>query len=186
MDSTHSFSRFSVFLLLAFLSLPLALARSEKSDMYKKWIEEDVRWIISDRECSEFMELSTDKQRDQFIEAFWSRRDPTPGTPENEFKEEHYRRIAYSNVHFANGVPGWKTDRGRVYIVYGTPNEIRDLRSTTIQVTGANDNSDYPTQIWRYHHLGGSSRDLTVPFTDTCRCGDYTLGIDLFKEREPR
>jgi len=159
--------------------LPFVLARSEKADVYKKWLEEDVRWIITDSERSEFMRLSTDKQRDQFVEAFWLRRDPTPGTPENEFKEEHYRRIAYSNIHFASGVPGWKTDRGRVYIVYGPPDEI-DTQP------GKNGNSNYPTQIWRYHLLKGASRDLTVPFMDTCRCGDYRLGIDLFKEHEPR
>src|SRR5208282_599225 len=91
----------------------------ELSKTYRKWLDEDVRWIITDQERSAFMQLSNDEERDQFIEAFWQRRDPTPDTEENEFKEEHYRRIAYANEHYAAGIPGWKTDRGRMYIVFG-------------------------------------------------------------------
>ena len=98
--------------------------KQELGKSYKKWLDEDVRWIISDEERSAFLQLSNDEERDSFIEAFWQRRDPTPDTPENEFKEEHYRRIAYANEHFAAGIPGWKTDRGRMYIVYGPPDEI--------------------------------------------------------------
>jgi GWxTD domain-containing protein len=85
----------------------------ELSKTYRKWLDEDVRWIITDEERSAFMQLSNDEERDQFIEAFWQRRDPTPDTEENEFKEEHYRRIAYANEHYAAGIPGWKSDRGR-------------------------------------------------------------------------
>jgi GWxTD domain-containing protein len=98
--------------------------KQEVSGSYKKWLDEDVRWIITDEERSAFRQLSNDEERDQFIEAFWQRRDPTPDTIENEFKEEHYRRIAYSNEHFAAGIPGWKTDRGRMYIMYGPADEI--------------------------------------------------------------
>ena len=96
----------------------------ELSKTYRKWLDEDVRWIITDQERSAFMQLSNDEERDQFIEAFWQRRDPTPDTEENEFKEEHYRRIAYANEHFAAGIPGWKSDRGRIYIVFGPADEI--------------------------------------------------------------
>jgi len=91
----------------------------ELSKTYKKWLDEDVRWIITDEEQKAFKLLSNDEERDQFIEAFWQRRDPTPDTIENEFKEEHYRRMAYANEHFAAGIPGWKTDRGRIYVMYG-------------------------------------------------------------------
>jgi len=171
-------------LLASFCSLTVSSAQSGKPYVYQKWLEEDVHWIITAHERSEFMNLSTDQQRDRFVEAFWSRRDPTPGTPENEFKEEHYRRLAYSNTNFASGVPGWKTDRGRVYIVYGQPDEISTRPSPTPQQTPANAGSSYPTQIWRYHRLDGTSHDLTVPFVDNCRCGDYQLKIDLFKEHE--
>jgi GWxTD domain-containing protein len=96
----------------------------ELSKTYRKWLDEDVRWIITDQERSAFMQLSNDEERDQFIEAFWQRRDPTPDTEENEYKEEHYRRIAYANEHYAAGIPGWKTDRGHMYIVFGPPDEI--------------------------------------------------------------
>src|SRR4030095_11211581 len=98
--------------------------KQELSKTYKKWLDEDVRWIITDEERGAFKQLSNDEERDQFIEAFWARRDPTPDTGENEFKEEHYRRIAYANEHFPAGIPGWKTDRGRIYIVFGKADEI--------------------------------------------------------------
>src|SRR5204862_812683 len=98
--------------------------KQELSKTYKKWLEQDVVWIITDEERSAFKLLSNDEERDNFIEAFWQRRDPTPDTVENEFKEEHYRRIAYANEHFAAGIPGWKSDRGRIYIVYGPADEI--------------------------------------------------------------
>ena len=96
----------------------------ELSKTYKKWLDEDVRWIITDEERAAFKQLSNDEERDNFIEQFWLRRDPTPDTAENEYKEEHYRRIAYANEHFAAGVPGWRTDRGRIYIMYGKADEI--------------------------------------------------------------
>src|ERR1039457_6551913 len=90
---------------------------------YTKWVSEDVAYIIRDDERAAFGRLQSDAEREHFIEQFWLRRDPTPGTVENEFKEEHYRRIAYTNEHYATSVPGWKTDRGRIYIVYGPPDE---------------------------------------------------------------
>ncbi|MFZ2083622.1 MAG: GWxTD domain-containing protein, partial [Candidatus Sulfotelmatobacter sp.] len=96
----------------------------ELSKTYKKWLNEDVVWIITDQERAAFKQLSNDEERDNFIEAFWQRRDPTPDTEENEYKEEHYRRIAYANEHFAAGIPGWKTDRGRMYIMYGPADEV--------------------------------------------------------------
>src|ERR1700684_3488672 len=96
----------------------------ELATPYKKWLEEEVPYIISDEERSAFLQLQTNEEREQFIEGFWQRRDPTPDTVENEFKEEHYRRIAYANERFASGVPGWSTDRGRIYIIWGPPDEI--------------------------------------------------------------
>src|SRR5271165_1115500 len=116
-------TRFLAALLLVFLCLPVP-ANGNSQKPYAKWLDEDVRWIVTDRERAEFLKLSSDDDRDKFIESFWSRRNPNPGAQENVFKEEHYRRIAYSNIHFASGVPGWRTDRGRVYIVYGPPDEI--------------------------------------------------------------
>jgi GWxTD domain-containing protein len=88
-------------------------------EIYKKWLREDVAWIITDQERIDYTKLSTDKERDDFVVAFWEHRNPTPGSSENKFKAEHYRRLAYANTHFAAGVPGWRTDRGRIYILYG-------------------------------------------------------------------
>src|SRR5580704_13564454 len=96
----------------------------ELATPYKKWLEEEVPYIITDEERSAFLQLQTNEEREQFIEAFWQRRDPTPDTVENEFKEEHYRRIAYTNERFSSGIPGWRTDRGRIYIMWGPPDEI--------------------------------------------------------------
>jgi GWxTD domain-containing protein len=98
--------------------------KQELSKTYKKWLDEDVVYIISDEERKAFKQLSNDEERDQFIEAFWQRRNPNPDSEDNEYKEDHYRRIEYANEHFAAGVPGWKTDRGRIYIMYGAADEI--------------------------------------------------------------
>ena len=98
--------------------------RRELETPYRKWLSEDVSYIITDEERAAFKRLSTDEEREQFIEQFWLRRDPTPDTAENEFKEEHYRRIAYANERYASGIPGWKTDRGRIYITFGPADEI--------------------------------------------------------------
>src|SRR5689334_19072299 len=97
--------------------------KKEKSNTFKKWIEEDVAYIITPEERKAWNKLQTDEEREQFIEAFWRRRDPDPDTEVNEYLEEHYERIAYANQHFSSGIPGWKTDRGRIYIMYGPPNE---------------------------------------------------------------
>ena len=104
--------------------------KKELMTPYKKWLDEDVIYIITDEERRVFKNLSTDEEREQFIEQFWLRRDPTPDTVENEFKEEHYRRIAYANERYASGIPGWRTDRGRIYITYGPPDEIDDHSSS--------------------------------------------------------
>jgi len=131
--------------------------KQELSSTYKKWLNEDVRWIISPEELSAFKQLSNDEERDQFIEQFWLRRDPTPDTPENEFKEEHYRRIAYANEHFAAGKPGWMTDRGRIYIIFGPPDEIDSHPSggdyQRPMEEGGGETSTYPFEDWRYRYI---------------------------------
>jgi GWxTD domain-containing protein len=94
------------------------------SRVLRRWLDEDVAYIITSEERSAFKHLKTDEEREQFIESFWLRRDPTPDTIDNEYKDDHFQRIAYANEHFASGIPGWKTDRGRIYIMYGKPDEI--------------------------------------------------------------
>ena len=154
----------------------------ELSKTYKKWLNEDVVWIITDEERAAFKQLSNDEERDNFIEAFWQRRDPTPDTEENEYKEEHYRRIAYANEHFAAGIPGWKTDRGRIYIMYGPADEIDSHPSggTYERPTeeGGGETSTFPFEDWRYRYLEGIGQEVIIEFVDSCMCGDYHMTID--------
>ncbi len=154
----------------------------ELSKTYRKWLDEDVRWIITDEEKSAFMQLSNDEERDQFIEAFWQRRDPTPDTEENEFKEEHYRRIAYANEHFPAGIPGWKTDRGRTYIVFGPADEIESHPSggsyERPMDEGGGETSTFPFETWRYRYLEGIGQEVIIEFVDSCMCGDYHMTMD--------
>jgi GWxTD domain-containing protein len=156
--------------------------KQEVSGAYKKWLDEDVRWIITDEERSAFKQLSNDEERDQFIEAFWQRRDPTPDTIENEFKEEHYRRIAYANEHFAAGIPGWKSDRGRMYIMYGPADEIDSHPSGGTyerpMEEGGGETSTFPFEDWRYRYLEGIGQEVIIEFVDTCMCGDYHMTMD--------
>lgn len=159
--------------------------KQELSGTYKKWLNEDVRYIITPEELSAFKQLSNDEERDNFIEQFWLRRDPTPDTVENEYKEEHYRRIAYANEHFAAGKAGWRTDRGRTYIVFGPPDEI-DAHPSGGQYNrpveeGGGETSTFPFETWRYRYiegLGTHSQEVMIEFVDTCMCGDYHMTID--------
>ena len=156
--------------------------KQELSRPYKKWLEEDVVWIITDEERAAFKQLSNDEERDNFIEAFWQRRDPTPDTEENEYKEEHYQRIAYANEHFAAGVPGWKTDRGRIYIVFGKPDEIDSHPSGGTyerpMEEGGGETSTFPFEDWRYRYIEGIGQEVIMEFVDTCMCGEYHMTLD--------
>jgi GWxTD domain-containing protein len=156
--------------------------KQEVSKTYKKWLEEDVVWIITDEERAAFKQLSNDEERDNFIEAFWQRRDPTPDTEENEYKEEHYQRIAYANEHFAAGVPGWRTDRGRIYIVYGKPDEIDSHPSGGAyerpMEEGGGETSTFPFEDWRYRYIDGIGQEVIIEFVDTCMCGEFHMTLD--------
>jgi GWxTD domain-containing protein len=172
------------------ISIPAGSQRADESNKsapnlplkYQRWLQEEVPYIITDTERADFKKLSTDDQREQFVYQFWERRNPTPGSAENEFKEEYYRRIAYANVHWAANISGWKTDRGRIYILYGPPDEI----------------DSHPQggfEMWRYRHIQeyappkqvivqGKTElkaqtieraNVIMKFVDACRCGDYRL-----------
>ncbi len=145
-----------------------AEVRSDLTGPYRKWVDEDVIYIIAPEERVVFLGLRTDTEREQFIEQFWLRRDPTPDTPKNEAKEEHYRRIAYANERFALGVPGWQTDRGRIYITLGPPDEIESHPSGTGGETS-------PWEEWRYRRVGNLQRPAEYLFVDRNRDGEYTL-----------
>jgi GWxTD domain-containing protein len=133
---------------------------------YDKWLRAEVVYIIDDAERAAFQNLTTNAERDCFIEQFWLRRDPTPGTSANEFKDEHYRRIAYAGKHFAtaSGAPGWQTDRGHIYIVYGPPDEIDSHPKAS---------HPYAVELWLYRHLEGIGDNSTITFVDKTGRGDY-------------
>jgi len=159
-----------------------AKLRKELETPYKKWLNEDVVYIITDEERTAFHRLNTDEEREQFIEQFWLRRDPTPDTIENEFKEEHYRRIAYANERYASGIPGWKTDRGRIYITYGPPDEIDSHPSggsyERPMEEGGGETSTYPFETWRYRYIEGIGNDINIEFVDPTMSGEYHMTMD--------
>ncbi len=156
--------------------------RKELETPYRKWLNEDVTYIITDEERAAFKRLSTDEEREQFIEQFWLRRDPSPDTAENEFKEEHYRRIAYANERFASGIPGWKTDRGRIYITYGPPDENESHPSggsyERPYEEGGGTTSTYPFEKWRYRWIEGIGTDIIIEFVDPTMTGEYRMTMD--------
>jgi GWxTD domain-containing protein len=159
-----------------------AQLKKELETPWKKWLDEDVTYIITDEERKAFKQMSTDDEREQFVEQFWLRRDPTPDTVENEFKEEHYRRIAYANEHYASGIPGWKTDRGRIYITFGPPDEIDshpsggDYERPTAE--GGGETTTYPFEDWRYRYIEGIGNNIEIEFVDTTLSGEYHMTMD--------
>ncbi len=156
--------------------------KQELKGSYKTWVEQDVKWIITDEELSAFKHLSNDEERDQFIENFWLRRNPNPDSPENTYREEHYSRIAYANEHFAAGKSGWRTDRGHIYIAYGKPDSIDSHPSggsyDRPMEEGGGNTSTFPFETWHYRYLEGIGDNIDIEFVDTCMCGDYHMTID--------
>lgn len=149
---------------------------------WKKWLDQDVVWIISDQEVQAFKSLKNDEEREQFVENFWLRRNPNPESPDNEFREQHYARIAYANEHYAAGKPGWKTDRGHIYIAYGKPDSIDSHPSggnyeRPIE-EGGGSTSTFPFEVWHYRYLEGVGDNIDLEFVDSCNCGDYHFTID--------
>jgi GWxTD domain-containing protein len=196
--SYKSLSRLSVVLLaLAFLVTP-SLAQKKKNDnqnpdprerernvkpelkrVYKDWLEKDVAYIITDEERKAFRKLETDDERERFIEEFWRRRDPDPDTDENEYREEYYERIAYANEHFASGIPGWKTDRGRIYIMYGKPDEKESHPAggpyEREPYEGGGQTTTYPFERWFYRYLPGIGSGIEIEFVDPTGSGEYRI-----------
>lgn len=153
--------------------------RRELDEIYKRWLEEDVRWIITEEERNAFKKLETDEEREQFIEQFWLRRDPNPDTVENEYREEYYRRIAYANQHFSSGIPGWKTDRGRIYIMFGPPDSIESHPSGGSYQRpfweGGGTTSTFPFEIWFYRYIEGVGSGIEIEFVDPTMSGEYRI-----------
>lgn len=160
----------------------MSRALKELDAQYKQWLNEDVVYIIAPEERTAFLQLNTSEEREQFIEQFWLRRSGNPDLPENDFKEEHYRRIAYANEHFASGIPGWRTDRGRTYIIWGPADEV-DSHPTggtydRPMEEGGGSTSTYPWETWRYRYLEGLGNNIILEFVDPSGSGEYHLTMD--------
>jgi GWxTD domain-containing protein len=162
------------------------IVRDNGKSPYNAWLQQDVVWIISDEERASFKLLKNDEERDQFIEAFWLRRDPTPDTFENEYKEEHYRRIVFANNHFSTIIPGWKSDRGRMYIMFGPPDEVESYATRDQDNTPGEDPSSYPLEVWHYNYIEGIGEKVGLEFVDACKCGDYHMANTRARNGELR
>jgi GWxTD domain-containing protein len=153
--------------------------KPELNKIYKEWLNRDVAYIITDREREAFKKLVTDEEREQFIEAFWRRRDPDPDTDENEFKEEYYERIAHANEKFASGIPGWKTDRGRIYIMFGKPDSVESHPAggnyERPMYHGGGNTSTYPFETWFYRYIEGVGSGIEIEFVDPTGSGEYRI-----------
>ena len=153
--------------------------KPELKKAYKDWLDKDVAYIITDEERKAFRKLETDDERERFIEEFWRRRDPDPDTDENEFREEYYERIAYTNEHYASGIPGWKTDRGRIYITWGKPDEVETHPSggtyNRESYEGGGSTSTYPFERWFYRYLPGVGSGIEIEFVDPTGSGEYRI-----------
>ena len=153
--------------------------KPELKKAYKDWLDKDVTYIITDEEKKAFKKLATDDERERFIEEFWRRRDPDPDTDENEFKEEYYERIAYANENFASGIPGWKTDRGRIWIMYGKPDgrETHPMGGSYDRPSyeGGGNTSTYPFETWFYRYIPGVGSGIEIEFVDPTGSGEYRI-----------
>src|SRR6266700_2216529 len=154
----------------------------ELDSAYRQWLTEDVTYIISPDERNAFLQLDTNEEREQFIEQFWLRRSNNPDLPDNDFKEEHYRRIAYANEHYASGIPGWKTDRGRMYIMWGPADEVESHPTGGTydrpMEEGGGSTSTYPWETWRWRYLEGIGENVIIEFVDPSGSGEYHMTMD--------
>src|SRR6202165_1563738 len=157
-------------------------ALKELDKTYKEWLNEDVTYIISPDERNAFLQLDTNEEREQFIEQFWLRRSSNPDLPDNDFKEEHYRRIAYTNEHYASGIPGWKTDRGRMYIMWGPADEVESHPTGGTydrpMQEGGGSTTTYPWETWRYRYMEGIGENVIWEFVDPSGSGEFRLTMD--------
>lgn len=153
--------------------------KPELKEAYKRWLSTDVDYIITKEEKRAFLALQTDEERENFIENFWRRRDPSPDTEENEYREEYYERIAYANEKFTSGIPGWKTDRGRIYIAWGKPDSIESHPSGGAydrpSYEGGGSTTTYPFEIWFYRHLDNVGDGIEIEFVDPTGTGEYRI-----------
>jgi len=155
---------------------------AKESPPFNTWLAEEAIYIITKEERDAFLRLTTNEEREQFIEEFWRRRNPDPDSPENTYREEHYRRIAYANERFSSGLPGWKTDRGHMYILWGPPDEIDSHPAGGAYdrppEQGGGSTTTYPWELWRYRHLEDIGENIELEFVDPSGSGEYHLTMD--------
>ncbi|CAN5355776.1 hypothetical protein BH20ACI1_BH20ACI1_29840 [soil metagenome] len=160
--------------------------KKENNKIYQKWINEDVAYIITGDEKKAYKALKTDEERENFIENFWRRRDPNPDTEENEYREEYFERIAYANEHYASGIPGWKTDRGRIYIAWGKPDGVESHPSggsyDRPSYEGGGSTTTYPFETWFYRHLDGVGDGIEIEFVDPTGTGEYRIARNAYEK----
>src|SRR5580765_4669331 len=156
--------------------------KSEKNDVFKRWADEDVPYILTPAERRAFFELRTNEEKENFIATFWRNHDPNPDTEENEYREEYYQRIAYVNEHFASGIPGWRTDRGRIYITWGKADSVEAHPSggsyDRPSYEGGGSTTTYPFEIWFYRHLDNVGDGIEIEFVDPTGSGEYRIARD--------
>lgn len=154
----------------------------ELAGPYKAWLNGPISYIISPEERDAFLHLQTNEERENFIEAFWERRNPDPGSGDNTYRDDFYRRIAYTNEHYSSGIPGWKTDRGRIYIMWGPPDEVEAHPAggpyERPPSEGGGETSTYPFEDWTYHYLPGIGENVQLEFVDPSGSGEYHLTMD--------
>jgi GWxTD domain-containing protein len=162
--------------------VPATKKLRKEGSAYKDWPDKEVKWIITDEERQAFKLLTNDEEREQFVESFWYRRNPAPESPENEFRDEYYRRVLYANERFSSGILGSMTDRGHIYIVYGPPDEIESHPSGGTYDfpvgQGGGSTQTFPFELWRYRYIEDVGQDIVIEFVDPCSCGDYYMTID--------
>ena len=156
--------------------------KPEPNKAFKEWVTKDVPYILTDAERRAFAALKTDEERENFINTFWNNRDPNPETEENEYRDEYYERIAYANEHFSSGIPGWRTDRGRIYITRGKPDSIEAHPSggqyDRPSYEGGGSTTTYPFETWFYRHIDGVGDGIEVEFVDPTGTGEYRISRD--------
>ncbi|MEP6947368.1 MAG: GWxTD domain-containing protein [Acidobacteriota bacterium] len=154
-------------------------ARTEPDTAFKRWLNQDAVYIITPSERKAFELLKTDQERENFIDTFWRIRDPDPETEVNEYREAYYERMAYVNEHFSSGIPGWKTDRGRIYLMWGKPDSIESHPSggsyDRPSYEGGGSTTTYPFETWFYRHMDGPGDGVEIEFVDPTGTGEYRL-----------
>jgi GWxTD domain-containing protein len=156
--------------------------RREDNRAFRDWPKTDVKLIITAEEEEAYNKLKTNEERENFIDSFWRRRDPSPDTEENEYREQYYERITYANEHFSSGKPGWLTDRGRIYVKWGKPDEIETHPAGAQIQSISYEGPAFPFEVWFYRYLPGVGSGIEIEFVDPTGSGEYRVARNPFEK----